>query len=287
MREFFAAIVPWATLVFSVSSMLAVGLAHSVESIFGPLRRLPRVLRSLTSNFVFAPVLAFLFLRIFDLDEAHGIGLFLVGSAAGAPFLLHLARLARADVAFAASLLVLFLPVTVLFLAFVLPFVLPEAEVSAGAIALPLFLFLLLPLAVGLLARPLVPRLAPRLQATLNKLSTASLVVLFVSIVGANLQGMRGIGVRAILAAFCFVIAAFVLGWIFGSRQPGTREVVALGTAQRNIAAATVVATQSFPGVPGVLIMVTATTVVAWIVLFPIAFVLRAAPFHFPRSRHV
>lgn len=287
MGESFAAIVPWATIVFAVTSMLAAGLGHTVESIFVPLRRLPRVLRSLTSNFVFAPVLAFLLLRIFALEQEHAIGLFLVASAAGAPFLIKLTQLARADVAFAASLLVLFLPATVLFLSIVLPLVLPQADVSAWAIARPLVFYMLLPLAVGILVRSLAARFAARSRRVLSDVSTAVLVLVFVAILIANWQGILGIGIRAIAAAFCFVIGAFVLGWLFGSRQPGTREVVALGTAQRNIAAATVVATQSFPGVRGVLVMVTATLVVAWIVLFPIAFALRGAALRVPRHRHV
>lgn len=188
--------------------------------------------------------------------------------------------------AFAASLLVLFLPATVLFLSFVLPLVLPQADVSPWAIARPLVLFMLLPLALGILVRSFAARFAALSRRVLSDISTVVLVVVFAAILIANWQAILRIGVRAIAAAFCFVVGAFVLGWLFGSRQPGTREVVALGTAQRNIAAATVVATQSFPGARGILVMVTAALVVGWIVLFPIAFVLRSAPLRVPRRRH-
>lgn len=289
MHDLFAAIVPWATLVFAVSSMLNVGLAHSARSILGPLRRLPRVFRSLVSNFVFAPFLAFLVLNIFALEPAHATGLFIVGSAAGAPFLVKLTRVARADMAFAGSLLVLLLPATVVFLSIVVPLVFPGVEVSAAAIALPLILSLVLPLFVGLLIHRYAPRLAARAHSHLSEISTIALVVLVASVILSNLQAIMGIGLRPLLAAICFTLGAFILGWLFGSRRPGTREVVALGTAQRNIAAATVVATQSFEGMRGVLIMVTANSVIGLLVLFPLAFALRRfpAPARFGRRRHV
>lgn len=288
MREFFAAIVPWATLVFAVSSMLAVGLAHSAKSIFGPLRRLPRVIRSLVSNFVFAPVLAFILLRLFALEEAEATGLFIIGSAAGAPFLLKLTQVARADMAFAASLLVLLLPTTVVFLTVVVPLVFPETEVSFTAVAMPLVFSLLLPLLIGLIVHRLAPRFATQVQPRLSELSTIALVVLIGSVVAANLRAILRLDPLGILAALLFVLGAFALGWAFGSRRPGTREVVALGTAQRNIAAATVVATQSFADSTGVLIMIIATSVLALAVLFPIAFALRRSPSpaRFWRRRH-
>lgn len=50
--------------------------------------------------------------------------------------------------------------------------------------------------------------------------------------------------------------------------------MLALGTAQRNIAAATVVATQDFDD-PRVLVMVVVASLVTWAVLFPVASLLR------------
>ena len=41
---------------------------------------------------------------------------------------------------------------------------------------------------------------------------------------------------------------SLVLGWLLGGSTPGTRRVVALGTSNRNIALALLVAVQSFHG---------------------------------------
>lgn len=276
MQEAFASIVPAATVAFAVSSMLAVGLAHTPRRIVGPLRHPPGVIRALAANFVLAPALAWVLARVLAPALPHRIGLFLAGAGAGAPFLLKLTRAAKGDVAFAASLLVLLLPLTVLYLPVMLPTVFPATEVSAAAIARPLVLTMLLPLAAGLALRPLAPRLATRARRFLGGFSTAALIVLLGSIVIANWQAFLALGWRAVLAACAFTFLAFTLGWALGGRTRATREVVALGTAQRNIAAATVVATRTFGDEPGVVVMVAAVAILGMAVLFPVAFALRA-----------
>ena len=63
---------------------------------------------------------------------------------------------------------------------------------------------------------------------------------------------------------------AFAAGYLLGGSDPAEGEVIALGTTQRNIAAATVVATQSF-GDPRTLVMVVVMSIVSMAVLFPVA----------------
>ena len=81
-------------------------------------------------------------------------------------------------------------------------------------------------------------------------------------------------GTGAILAALLFIAGAFVIGYLLGMTGRGTREELGLATAQRNVAAATVIATQSF-GDPDTLVMVVITSLVTMMVLFPLAGALR------------
>ena len=53
-----------AVLVFAVSSMLSVGLAHEWREILAPLRAVRPVLRALVANFVLVPLLAFVVLKV-------------------------------------------------------------------------------------------------------------------------------------------------------------------------------------------------------------------------------
>src|SRR5690606_22810352 len=68
--------------------------------------------------------------------------------------------------------------------------------------------------------------------------------------------------------------ASFVVGYVLGGKDAHPRTVLGLGTAQRNVSAATVVATQGF-GDPDTLIMVVVTSLVGLAILFPIATKLR------------
>lgn len=259
---------------FAVASMLSVGFGHTVAEVLGPLRNVPAVIRALLANFVLVPALAFLVLRVLPLPEPHAIGIFLIASAAGAPFLIKLAQAADSDIALSAALLVLLLPATIVYMPIVVPLALPEAPVSALAIAVPLVLTMLLPLAVGLLVRARSERWAGRLRPGTGRISTVSLGVLILAIVLANLPGIRDVlFTTAIVAAILVIGGAFLIGYLLGMDRP-SREVLGLGTSQRNIAAATVVATQAVDH-PDTVVMVIVASLVGFAILFPVAAWLR------------
>lgn len=98
-----------AVLVFSVGSMLAVGLSYTFREIIDPLRDLRGVILTIAANFALVPLLAYIVARLLPLDQAVQIGLMLVATAAGAAFLVKLTELADGDTAFGAGVLVLLL----------------------------------------------------------------------------------------------------------------------------------------------------------------------------------
>ena len=69
------------------------------------------------------------------------------------------------------------------------------------------------------------------------------------------------------------IALGFGIGWILGGPGGDTRRALALGTGQRNIAAALVVASESFSD-PSVVIMVIAVTIVGLLTLMPLCHVL-------------
>ena len=86
------------TFAFVVSSMLAMGLSLTVGQILQPLGNLRLVLLALVANFVIVPVTAFVLGQVIPMDEQLRIGLILLGTAAGAPFLPKLAQIDRKSV---------------------------------------------------------------------------------------------------------------------------------------------------------------------------------------------
>lgn len=266
-----------AVVVFAVSSLLSVGLAYRLRAIVAPLRNVRSVFRALVANFALVPLLAVGLERMFALEPAHALGLFLLAGSAGAPFLIKLASTARSDLALSASLLVLLIPATVVFLPFYVPLAMAHPTFrgldyvpsSIFEIGVPLLTTLILPLGIGLLIHAVLPRSSTRLARIGGKVSTASLLVVVVATFGANFRSLLVIVTNeAIVAGVALILGAFVIGYLLSRRDRSA--VLGLGTAQRNIAGAMVIATQDFND-PDILMMVVASELAGLLVLFPLA----------------
>ena len=236
-----------AMLAFVLSSMLAMGLGLTVSQIIAPLRNARLVVLSLLVNFVLMPLGAVALAALLRLDQPLGVGLLLLGAAAGAPFLPKLAQIARGNLAFAVGLMVLLMVVTVGYLPLVLPLLLPGVSVNPAKIARSLFLLMLLPLAGALAVKARFADVAARTKPLLDRLSNLSLILLVLLITAGNVNNVLAVfGTRGILAGLLFIAIGFVIGWLLGGPDRNTRRVLALGTAQRNIAAALVVGEPKF-----------------------------------------
>ena len=263
-------------LVFAITSMVSAGLSFTFRDIVAPLRRPNRVFRATVANFVLVPLLAAGIAWALSLDPAQSIAMILLGSAAGAPFLIKLVGVAAGDVALGTSLLVLLVPLTVVFMPMIVPVLAPSAAVSASAIAPPLVGTLLLPLVIGLVITDRGPRLADALQPIARAISTISLVLLLVLTIVVNLHNAIDIvSSRAIVAVLALLAGSFAIGYLIASPRRERRVVLGLGTAQRNIAAATVVAIEDIKN-DDTLVLVVVASIIDLAVLIPLARWLRS-----------
>lgn len=271
MAEILASVLEIATIVFAVASMMSVGFSYTFRQLIAPLRSPRSVLIALFANLVAVPLLALVVVRVLDLAPPLAIGLLLVATATGAPFVIRLTHIARGDVRLAAGLLVLLLAVSMVYMPIVVPLIAPEAAVSPVAIAMPLVLTMLLPLAVGLLVDWWNEGLADRLQPLMTRLSSLSLGVLVLATFWLHLPAIVSVfGTGAIFGALIVIAGAFAIGYLLPGPDLRKRKVLGLGTAQRGIAAAMVVATQAFDD-PNIAVMVVVTMVVSMALLFPLA----------------
>lgn len=263
-----------AVVVFVVSSTLGVGLSLTVGQILAPLKNPRLVALSLIANFVLAPLAALGLWRGLGLDESLGIGLLLCGLAAGAPFLIKLAEFAKADLAFAVGLMVLLMVVTVGYIPLALPWFLEGTTVNPAKIAQSLVVMMLIPLAAGLLLRARRPEAAGRAQPAVARLSNISMILVVTLTTAGHLKSVLSVfGTLGVLAAIVYTIVCVAIGWVLGGPGAGTRGGLALGTAQRNTAAAFVVAGQNFEN-PKVVVMITVVLIVEFLMLMPFARVL-------------
>ncbi|WP_409431131.1 bile acid:sodium symporter family protein [Mycobacterium sp. SMC-16] len=267
-----------AVVIFVVASTLGVGLSLTPAQILAPLKDVRVVSLTLVANFVAAPLIAFGLWRLLGLDEPLGVGLLLCGLAAGAPFLIKLAEFAKADTGLTVGVMTLLMITTVAYVPIVLPVFLKGSAVDPLAIASSLVILMLIPLAIGLFCRSRAPELASKVRPAIGLLSTVSMVLVVVLTIVANFREVLSVyGTRGILAAVVYTAVCAGIGWALVFFSATARPVLALGTAQRNAAAAFVVAGQNFDD-PRVTVMITVVLIAEFTMLIPFArFVARKA----------
>ena len=234
-------------LVFVIGSMASMGLSLQMAHIVAPLKNVKLVILALVANFILVPLVAVVITLVLPLDQPIRIGLILLATAAGAPFLPKLAEAAKGSTAFSVGLMVLLMVVTIIYLPIVLPLLLGGVEVNPWDIAQSLILLMLFPLAIGLVVKARYAEIAAKIQPTFGQASNLALLVLTVAGLILNFRDMIGlVGSLGLLAGVIFIVVSLLIGYFLGGSDGDTRSVMGLGTAQRNISAALVVAGQNF-----------------------------------------
>lgn len=259
------------TLAFVVTSMFGLGLGLTVQQIVEPLKNVRLVIVALLANFVIVPAVAFALTRILPLEQDLQIGIVLMSTVAGAPLTIKAAQIARANVIFAVSLVALQVVVTVIYLPLVLPMLIPGIAVDAVAIAMPLIVQIVLPLAFGLLMNVRYDEEAEMARPIMSEIANLSLAIMLVLNL-ANIGKVFGlIGSGAFLASLLLIVIGLVVGYLLGGPERKTRRTLAIGTAQRNYAAAFTLATGNFAERPTVLLLLLAASLISMIIILPVA----------------
>jgi predicted Na+-dependent transporter len=257
-------------LVFVLGTIISMGLSLTIAQITGPLRNGRFVIMALLANFVVPPIIAFILIRVFSLDEPLAVGLLLVSLAAGAPALPKTAIFAKVDAAAATGLMVLLVVTTIIILPIALPLLLSGISVTFWDIASGLIILILVPLAISLFVRARYPDAAASALPFFSQASNLSLLILLVLMVVLNFSDVIGLlGSGGLLASLILVILTTVGGYLLGKLGKADGWVQALGAGQRNIAAAMVVATMNFGN--DEVVMVVVYSLIVMVVLIPLA----------------
>lgn len=270
MTEVLETLATLAVLVFVIGSMASMGLSLKINQIITPLKNVKLVVLALLANFILVPAIAYIITLVIPLDESVEIGLILLSTAAGAPFLPKLAEVAKGNMAFSVGLMVLLMLATIIYLPLVLPLLLSGVEVNPWEIARSLIVMMLIPLAIGLFINARYEEAAAKIKPTFGQASNIALLVMMAISLVLNFSSMIDlVGSLGILAGIIFIVIALIIGYLFGGSDSGIKSVLGLGTAQRNISAALVVAGQNFDSDVITYLMVIA--VIGLVVLMPAA----------------
>ena len=270
MSEVLETLAMLSVLVFVISSMLSMGLSLTTKQILEPLKDIKLVVLALVANFVLVPAIAYAITILLSLESSIGIGLILVSMAAGAPFLPKLVEVAKGNTPFSVGLMVLLMVVTIVYLPLVLPLLLSGVEVNPLDIARSLIIMMLIPLAIGIFIKARYEDAAEKIRPTFASASNIAILALIVLGVVLNFESMIAlVGSRGLLAAVILVAGALLVGYLLGGKDQSIKSVMGLGTAQRNVSAALVVAAQNFDA--DVITFVLVFAIIGFIVLFPAA----------------
>jgi BASS family bile acid:Na+ symporter len=235
--------------------LLGVGLRLTLGQVFDSLRkcRLPLIV---AVNFAVVPGLAVAAAKLFGIKAELATGMILLAASPFAPVVPVFARMARADLALAVGLTSLFPLLSVLLTPWVCEIALkavPGAGLvrfHAGGILLTLLATITLPVGVGLAVNHLAPALGRRGLRPLEITSEFAGALSLAFATAAELPSILATGWVSLLAMALVSEVSLALGWVLGGPDRHSRRVVGLGTSNRNIALALLMALQGFGGTP-------------------------------------
>ena len=270
MNEILQIIFQISILTFIVSSMLSMGLNLTITQIVQPLKNTKLVILSLITNFIIVPLLVYGIIYVIPLDEGEKIALILISVAGGAPFIPKLADIAKANVPYSIGLMLLLMVVTIFLMPIALPYMLEGVKVDSWGIAKSLIITMLIPLILGLGIRAFFEKTALLIQPLFAKLTNLAMLLVIVTLVILNTNHLILMIGYPLLAIIIFLISAMVIGYFLGGDDKKTQIVSAIGTGQRNISAALLVATQNFDN-PDIVIMLVGVSIFGLFIMMPYA----------------
>jgi len=233
--------------------LLAVGLRLTAGQVIESLRSC-RLTLILLVNFIAVPLLVVLLIRVFQLKTELAVGMILLGAAPFAPVVPVFAKMARADLALAAGLTSL-IP---LLSAFLTPWVSMGAlrlvpgtgdlKFNVLGILVVLMATITSPLCLGVAIHHFAPRFTHRVLRLVEILSEATGALSLTVVTITEFRSIMETGCLPLLAMFLSFELSLALGYILGGKKRAGRRVVALGTSNRNIALALLLAIESFAG---------------------------------------
>ncbi|MCA6595105.1 bile acid:sodium symporter family protein [Pseudanabaena mucicola] len=258
-------------LLFILAMLLATGLSLTVPQIIEPLRNWRLVIRSLIANLVIVPILVLGLLHFVPVSEPIKIGFTILAVAAGPPVLPKLAQMVNGNLAFAAGLMMVLMLASAIFMPIVLPLVLDGVRISPWQVAKPLFVSLLPPLAIGLLIRSRFEAIATSIVPFLRRVTNFALILGLASSLSLQFNSLIVLAKSGIVLAIAiFIIVAFAVGYLLGGPNLDTRLTLGVGTAQRNIAGALIVAGTNFED-PAIISVIVVTSLSLFVVIRLIA----------------
>ncbi len=233
--------------------LMAVGMRLTIRQVVHALRE-HRLALIVIVNFAIVPALVLAATQLFGLGTELSIGMILLSAAPFAPVVPVFARMARANLALAAGLTALFPLLSVFVTPFVCQITLKHlahagpVQFNASEALLVLLATIVLPLGLGMLVHQLALPFARRVLRPMEIFSEVTGATSLAFVTATEWPAIMAVGWRPLLVMAVTSEISLLLGYSLGGSNRGSRQVIALGTSNRNIALALLVALQAFGG---------------------------------------
>ena len=234
--------------------LFEVGLRLTPREVLHSIRDRRLVLRIVLANFVVVPALTLGLTAWLGVPRDPTVAILLLAASPFAPVVPIFTKMARGDLALAASLTALFPFVS----AFLTPLIcevglrfVPGAgslSFSFTTILLVLLSTITFPLAAGVAVNHRWPALSRRLQKPIEVIADAAGAASLSYVTWVEWGSIVDIGWKPFVAVALIGEISLLLGYALGGPTAGARRVTGFGTSNRNIALALLVAIDSFPG---------------------------------------
>lgn len=272
MAEILEIVLNVAIAVFIAGVLFTAGLEVTLEQVLKPLKNVPVVTRALIANVVLSPLIVYAMSIWFPLERPYMIGILLYGFSSGAPYTPKLVRAAAGHVPNSIAATMLLTVLTILYMPFVLPHLVPGTEIGIWEIGKPLLLQMFVPLVIGLTIRHFKGQAAAKLLKPANVVVNLSAVLFLVLALVLHWEELSAtVGTGAVTSAIALTLMTFGVGYLLGPGGRRGRVTLGLITTARNIGAAATIATANFRDDPRVLITVAVCMFVVFALAFPTA----------------
>ena len=210
--DVFRQLTPWIVTLLGII-MFAMGLTLSLDDFRGVVKRPREVALGAAAQFVIMPLLAVALTMVIPMSPEVAAGVILVGCCPGGTSSNVMTYLAKGDVALSVACTA----VTTLLAPFVTPwlvwlFASQYLPVNAMALLLSILKIVLLPLALGILAQKIVPKLVQAAIPVLPLVSVTGIVLIVAAVVAASKASIAASG----LLIFAVVVLHNGLGYLLG-----------------------------------------------------------------------
>ena len=238
--------------------MFSMGLTLKVEDFFNIFKKVKIIFLGLFLQFFFMPLIGFLLIFFFDIEDIIALGILLVGCAPGGTASNVICYLAKGNVALSISLTICSTFLSVFFMP-ILFWLYTGSNINVPIIEMmsTILKIIIFPVALGILLNNLNLVIIKKIKTTLPLIAVSAIVIIIAIIIGSNSIQISRYGIEILFFVVLHNSLGFFIGY-YGSSilnlDKKIKRTIAIEVAMQNSGLATAIAVKYFglmSAVPG------------------------------------